>query len=177
MDSSEFSTVKVRSIDSLKRIEEKMKSALLSKLATKSSDQINILLAEDSNDDYFFISDALEKSEFKYRLDWVCDGAQVLEWLEEASLGNRLPDLLLLDINMPKLNGNEVLKELRSNPKFKNLLIIMLSNSKSPRDIQKSYDHGANSFIVKNSNFKEFVQVINSMIQFWFKTAKIPARS
>lgn len=160
--------------NSIAELESKMRQSLLSSLNGESKKNIKILLSEDSDDDFFFISEALYKSNLTYELNWVRDGAQTIQWLNESYDQGILPDLLLLDINMPKVNGHEVLAQLRSDPRFKNLLIIILTTSKSPNDIEKAYKSGANSFIVKNSKFNKLIDALNALKTFWFETAELP---
>ncbi len=128
---------------------------------------VRILLAEDSDDDYFFISEALGRSTLNYKLDWVKNGSEAINWLDEHFNKGEVPDLFLLDINMPKLNGHEVLERLRADFRFKHLLTIVLTSSKSPIDIQIAYENGANSFIVKNSQFDQLVSAMNSLNSFY----------
>ena len=138
-----------------------------------SIQELKILLAEDSRDDFFFISEALEKAAFKHRLEWVADGPKALQYLEENYPGN-LPSMILLDINMPKLNGHEVLRRIKADPRFKNILVVVLTSSRFELDVERAYDEGASSYITKNTNFNKLVEVLNSLYKFWFEIAKTP---
>ncbi len=136
--------------------------------------EINIFLAEDSDDDYFLMSEALDRSIYKHKLTWLKNGKELIDKLEEAYTQTALPDLLLLDLNMPKVNGHEVLKFIKSDSRFKNILTIVLTSSKSPADIEMAYENGANAFLVKGSRFDKLVEAISSLKRFWFDYAQRP---
>ncbi len=155
------------------RLKEKMLERLRQQVKKRSSKQnLNILLVEDDADDHLLTTDALEKS-FKYfDLDWVQDGAEAREYLNNAYQGDmsKLPDLILLDLNMPKVDGHQLLKEIKLNDKFKDIVTVVLTSSKSPNDMELAYETGADSYIVKSLRFSEMVEDLNSLAKFWFET-------
>ena len=99
---------------------------------------------------------------------------EALEKLEVSFQKGQLPDLILLDINLPKLNGHEVLEQLKQNEHFKHVPVIILSTSSSEMDILKSYKNHANCFITKPVEIDEFVKAIESIEDFWFSIVKLP---
>lgn len=126
---------------------------------------LNILSAEDDLDDQLIIRDAIKKADIGASVHFVSNGSALLERLAEQFGGN-LPDILLLDLNMPVLNGLEVLKILREREDIEDLPIIILTTSSNQNDIDQCYRLGANSFITKPSSFKEMVEVVKSFREF-----------
>ena len=126
---------------------------------------LNILSAEDDLDDQLIIRDAIKKADIGASVHFVSNGSALLERLAEQFGGN-LPDILLLDLNMPVLNGLEVLKILREREDIEDLPIIILTTSSNQNDIDQCYRLGANSFITKPSSFEEMVEVVKSFREF-----------
>src|SRR5574340_1676975 len=121
---------------------------------TKNRKPIDILLAEDDEDDYLLIAEALEESRLANKVHWVKDGEELLDYLYRR--GNYakpeespIPGIILLDLNMPRKDGREALKEIKSDPGLRKIPIIVLTTSKAEEDILRSYDLGVNSFIRK----------------------------
>lgn len=98
------------------------------------------------------------------------DGAAAEEYLRQSP---RI-DLILLDLNLPKRNGHEVLRSVRQNPNHHNTPVIVVSSSDEPSDVRESYNSGANSYLVKPSSFKEYVRKIRDLEAYWFETATLP---
>lgn len=141
-------------------------------------EQINILLVDDDEDDYLFVKEALAQCQFKYSLTWIQDSEQVIPFLEEAK-ANQLaakvrPDLILLDINMPKKNGFDILSEIQNHDSLEKLLVVLLTSSKREEDINKAYDLGAYSYITKSSDFNRMVESLDSLLKFWFDIVQRP---
>ncbi len=130
----------------------------------------NILLVEDNQDDVDLTLRALAK-QHSVAIDVVRDGAEALDYLLRrevyADTEKDLPDLVLLDINLPKLSGLEVLKELRRNAATKLLPVVMLTTSKQEQDIVESYSGGANSYVRKPVSYPEFVAAVNQLGVYW----------
>lgn len=109
------------------------------------------LFAEDDDDDWFLIHESFEdisgKPEDQVRMDRVKDGLELLNWLEDPK--KHRPDLILMDLKMPKINGHEALDVIRANPAWKHLPVVILTTSTSERDVYTSYYKGANSYLVK----------------------------
>ncbi|MFT4577664.1 MAG: CheY-like chemotaxis protein [Nitrospinales bacterium] len=145
----------------------------------KNSDNLfSILIAEDDEDDYTLITDAIKSSQNKCQVNWVRDGEELLEFLNSTNdpgVGNKnRPDIILLDLNMPKKDGREALQELKSHSKFKNIPVIVLTTSQAKMDIQKVYDLGANSFIQKPFKYADFSSMMESFFMYWIHTVKLP---
>ena len=145
----------------------------------KNDDNLfSILIAEDDEDDYTLITDAIKSSQNKCQVNWVRDGEELLDFLNTTNdLGvgkNKRPDIILLDLNMPKKDGREALEEIKSHPKFKNIPVIVLTTSQAKMDIQKVYDLGANSFIQKPFKYADFSSMMESFFKYWIHTVKLP---
>jgi CheY-like chemotaxis protein len=139
----------------------------------------NILLADDSPDDVFLIRSAFKKSGFQDPIYVVSDGEQVLQYLKgEGSYANRqkypVPHLLLLDLNMPRLNGFEVLSWIRKRPEWMCLPVIVLTTSFYGPEIKMAYDLGANSFITKPPEFSHLVASLKEVGEHWLRRAILP---
>jgi CheY-like chemotaxis protein len=145
----------------------------------KNSDNtINILIAEDDEDDYTLITDSIKSSQDKCQVNWVRDGEELLNSLNSSNdlEGDKkeLPDIILLDLNMPKKDGREALQEIKSHSKFKNIPVIVLTTSQAKMDIQRVYDLGANSFIQKPFKYTDFRSMMDNFFKYWIHTVKLP---
>lgn len=138
-----------------------------------------ILIADDDEDDRFLIKAAFEECGSTIPLFFVQDGLELMQYLNnenaytDASVYKQ-PSLILLDLNMPKKDGREIIQEMRSNSNFKAIPIVVLSTSNAPSDIKTCYELGANSFITKPSSFEGLLEIIKNLQQFWFVTASLP---
>ena len=135
----------------------------------KNSDSLfSILIAEDDEDDYTLITDAIKSSQNKCQVNWVRDGEELLDFLNTTNdLGvgkNKRPDIILLDLNMPKKDGREALEEIKSHSNFKNIRVIILTASQANIDIRKTYDLGANFFIQKPFKYADFSSMMESFL-------------
>lgn len=132
---------------------------------------VKILVADDDEEDRQLIKEALEESRLRNPLDFVHDGEELMKRLTD---GKDLPGLILLDLNMPKKDGREALKEIKSNPKLKYIPVIILTTSQAEEDICRTYNLGVNSFITKPVTFSALVDVLNKVAQYWFEIVKLP---
>jgi len=134
-----------------------------------------ILLVEDNPDDEMLALRALKKSAIADDLVVARDGVEALDYLlEQNRSGADLPALVLLDINLPRINGLEVLKRLRENVVTHLLPVVMLSSSKEEKDISSSYDYGCNSYIRKPVDFRQFSDMIVQVERYWLKLNEAP---
>ncbi len=133
---------------------------------------VEILLVEDNPDDAELAIRALKKSNLANHLLHLQDGAEALEYLFNEK--NSKPKLVLLDLKMPKVDGIEVLRQLKSNEKTKVIPVVMLTSSKEDRDIIESYQLGVNAYIVKPLNFEQFGQAVNQLGLFWMVLNQAP---
>jgi two-component system, response regulator len=131
----------------------------------------HILYAEDSKNDVELPLAAFNESNFANIIDVVYDGQEAIDYLmyngKYASREKQIPAFVLLDIKMPKLNGIEVLKIIRESEEYKNLPVVILTSSQMESDVYKSYELGANGFVVKPIDFNEFVRAIKGIGYFW----------
>lgn len=137
---------------------------------------INILLVEDNEGDILLTTEALEEGKIPKSLKVIRDGSSMLIYLKEIAerSPSELPDLILLDINLPKKNGHEVLKEVKSNKLIQHIPIIMLTTSSSEMDILKSYQEHANCYLIKPMEIGDFIQVVTKIEEFWLNLVKLP---
>jgi len=137
---------------------------------------LEILLVEDSVSEAELTRRALQKCGFKVQVDHAQDGVEAIEYLEDKMQGfeRRLPDLILLDLKMPRLNGFDFLKRLRSNDSLKHLVVVVLTTSGRDEDVLSSYQEGANAYIAKPVELDRFYEVIQAMGCFYYSVAKRP---
>ncbi|WP_025227476.1 response regulator [Fimbriimonas ginsengisoli] len=126
-----------------------------------------ILLVEDNADDEQLTLRAMRQSEVPNIIRVARDGAEAIDHLFGAGAGKRLPDLVLLDLKLPKISGLEVLQRIRSEPTTKTLPIVVLTSSDEERDIVESYSLGANSYIRKPVDFDEFIDAVKQLGLYW----------
>lgn len=143
---------------------------------------ITILMADDDPDDRLLTQQALEESKLANRLYFVEDGEELLEFLRRT--GRYAPDtgrdaprpgVILLDLNMPRMDGREALQEIKADPDLRRVPIVVLTTSRAEADILRSYDIGANSFISKPVSFQELVEVMKGFGRYWFTIVELPA--
>jgi two-component system, chemotaxis family, response regulator Rcp1 len=141
-----------------------------------SEPPVDILLVEDSPADARLAAEALKEGGFDSRLHWVEDGIQAMEFLrgQGKAPADARPGLILLDLNLPKKDGREVLAELKSDPVLRRIPVIVLSTSRAPVDRDQSYDLHANCFITKPGQWNEFVEVVRLIKAFWFGPVTLP---
>lgn len=136
---------------------------------------IEILLIEDNPGDVELTREALTRGKIRNLLSVVCDGEQALEHLAQLQReALALPDIILLDLNLPKIDGRQVLKVIKNSPELQHIPTIILSSSEDAIDIQDSYDLHANCFITKPVKLQNFMQVIQMIEHFWVEIVKLP---
>lgn len=140
---------------------------------------IHILVAEDDEDDKLLILKAFERTLPKEKVTCVDDGEALLKYLKRLAPYDDLekypkPDIILLDLNMPKKDGREALAEIKSNDELKSIPVIIFTTSNSIDDIQVTYKMGSSSFITKPGSFEELVKVTEEIENYWSKTVKLP---
>jgi CheY-like chemotaxis protein len=120
-----------------------------------------ILIAEDNEDHYLLIRDALREAGFTHELPWVENGQDLLEYLQHKE---PRPDLILLDLNMPKKDGREALQEIQSHPRLREIPVVVLTTSKSEEDRLRSHELGAQSFVTKPLTFDQWVDCMKKIL-------------
>ena len=138
----------------------------------------SILLVEDNLGDVRLTREALREADVAVELTAVPDGEQALAFLraEGEHAGATRPDLILLDLNLPKKNGLEVLEEIKRDPELRSTPVIMLTTSSSARDIAACYDRGVNCYVVKPLDLDDFTRLVQAINSFWFEVAVLPPR-
>jgi len=138
-----------------------------------------ILIAEDDEDDYLLTLEALKEAGVDTPVKWVKDGEELMGYLEPiGTTGQKsspeFPSLILLDLNMPRKDGREVLDEIKKNKALRKIPIVVLTTSEAETDINHAYDLGVNSYIQKPVRFNEFVEVVKVLSHYWFHVVKLP---
>ncbi|MBP4138424.1 MULTISPECIES: response regulator [Flavobacterium] len=123
---------------------------------------LHILLADDDEDDRLFFKDAFEEVKVQTKVEFAFDGMQLMEYLTQPDA--KLPDILFLDLNMPKKTGKECLAEIKQNERLKNIIIAIYSTSSSEQDIEDTFVQGANIYIKKPSDFNDLKKIINEVL-------------
>lgn len=156
-----------------------------SRARTANARRLLVLVGEDDPLDRRFIDAAWhEVGSDEIELRFVEDGVQLVESLREQTAdGQRLakrlddlPRLILLDLNMPRMDGHEVLRDIKSDPVLKRIPVVVLSTSSNERDIARAYAAGANSYIVKPMTYEELVKAIEGLNSYWFDLVQLPIR-
>ena len=140
---------------------------------------ITILMADDDEDDRLLTQDALAESRVLNELHFVEDGVELLEYLErkgkfEDKNSSPRPGLILLDLNMPRMDGREALETIKSNPNLKGIPVVILTTSKQEEDMVKGYNLGAASYITKPVTFDGFVDLMKTLGKYWVEFVELP---
>ena len=137
---------------------------------------ITILMAEDNATDVMITKEALVHAKLLNTLHVVSDGIEAMDFLHRRGKYPKVPrpDLILLDLNMPRKNGQEVLAEIKADDKLKFIPVVILTTSKAEEDVLKAYGLHANCYVVKPVDFEVFAEVVRSIEQFWFSVVRLP---
>jgi CheY-like chemotaxis protein len=140
---------------------------------------IIILMAEDDPDDRMLTKDALQEARLANDMYFVEDGEELMDYLYHRGKyadpkSSPLPGLILLDLNMPRKDGREALKEIKGDHDLRQIPIVILTTSKAEEDILRSYDLGVNSFIIKPVTFEALVDVMKTLAKYWFEIVELP---
>jgi len=140
--------------------------------------KINILMAEDDADDRLLTQEAMTEAKLSNELHFVEDGEELMDYLHQrgkyAANPPPKPGLILLDLNMPRKDGREALKEIKSDPELRKIPVVILTTSKAPDDVTQTYDLGANSYIAKPITFDALVDIARSLGKYWFEIVELP---
>jgi CheY-like chemotaxis protein len=142
---------------------------------------VTILMADDDEDDCLLVRDALEEHPLPKEVRFVYDGEGLLDYLYRrrpdfsSSVLAPRPDLILLDLNMPRIDGREALKEIKADPNLQGIPVAILTTSMEERDIEICRELGANTYIVKPSGFKDLVRAMGTLIENWFGKGVTPS--
>lgn len=136
--------------------------------------QIHILLVDDNEGDILLTREALDDAAFINKISIANDGVEAIRFLKERPVGEDAPDLILLDINLPRMNGTEVLGIIKNDPDLKRIPVIMLTTSSAEKDILTSYNNHANCYITKPVDLDRFLDVVRMIEDFWLSIVKLP---
>lgn len=139
---------------------------------------LNILLIEDNPGDILLTEEAFEESNFKAVINVARNGEEALNILNknQGFKDIKTPDIILLDLNLPKINGHEVLNKIKQNKELRKIPVIILTSSAADEDILKSYDSYASGYIVKPVDIEKFAKVVATIEDFWFSTVLLPSK-
>lgn len=143
-----------------------------------ATEEIFILIAEDDADDRFLLQTAFQENGFNEQLRFVENGIELLEYLngnEDIMAGRNFPRFIMLDLNMPKKDGREVLKELKQHTVFKNIPVVIFSTTHNEQEMRRCYELGANSYITKPSSFENLLKTVANLRSYWMQPNHIPA--
>lgn len=137
-----------------------------------------ILIADDDSDDRLFMERALRQSGYTQIIQFVEDGEELMEYLNREGRYSEenapWPDLLILDLNMPRKNGFQALGEIKDNARLRRLPVVVMTTSSADEDILKTYNLGVNSFVTKPFNFNRLVEMVTALKTYWMDTVKLP---
>ena len=141
--------------------------------------RVLVLVAEDDADDRFLLQTAFREKGYQERVEFVENGVELLNFLADQSrksFEERLfPGFILLDLNMPKKDGREVLREMKQHPDFKRIPVVVFTTTKNENEIKRCYELGANTYVVKPISFDALLRVVEDIRNYWFNTASVPA--
>jgi CheY-like chemotaxis protein len=142
---------------------------------------LTILYADDDPEDRMLMKEALEKSHPVNQLHFVENGADLMDYLRRrgkyADLEHKwYPDLILLNLNMPKKDGRETLEEIKADPDFRRIPIVVLTGSNSSKDIHTAYDLGASGFIIKPLTFESLTDTLTTVVKYWSEIVRLPVK-
>jgi len=137
-----------------------------------------IVIAEDDVDDQFLLQTAFDEVGTDYQVKFVSNGVDLVTYLSTCygtdGQTSQLPSLIILDLNMPKKDGREVLKDIKSHKLYKSIPVLIFTTTKNAMEVQRCYELGANSYIVKPVSFDKLLQIIREIKTFWFNTVVLP---
>lgn len=148
-------------------------------MAKPNLQPISILMAEDDADDRLLVKDAFEENHVANDLYFVENGVELLDYLRKQGkyqAGHDLPDLILLDLNMPRKGGREALLEIKADPNLRHIPVVVLTTSKAEEDILSSYDMGAAGYITKPVTFEALIEITRGLTEYWVQIVRLPAK-
>ena len=139
---------------------------------------VEILLVEDNEGDVGLIEEVLEEVKIRNILHVAKDGEEAILFLhtEEKFSGSPRPDIILLDLNLPKKDGREVLREIKEDSNLKNIPVVILTTSGAEKDIIRAYELHANAYVIKPLDFDKFIKVVEYIANFWLEVVKLPTK-
>lgn len=144
----------------------------------KANRIVTILLVEDNPGDVRLVREALTEGKLPHRLNVVNDGVEAIEYLRRQGKHSKAetPDLILLDLNLPKLDGREVLDDIKNDPELKRIPVVILSTSRADEDVRLTYEGHANCYITKPADFDQFAKIVRAIEDFWLSVVVLPPK-
>ena len=141
------------------------------------TNSFNVLLVEDNPDDVYLTLEALKEAQLAIEMHVAKDGLEALAFLRREGDHTEapVPDLILLDLNLPKKDGREVLAEIKEDERFRRIPVVILSTSKADEDVLQAYDNHANCYITKPIDLDMFIKVVQAIKDFWLTIVKLPS--
>ena len=143
----------------------------------KSAEKLFILIAEDDADDRLLFKTAFEEKGYKDQIEFVENGIELWKFLENISkraTNERIyPSFILLDLNMPKKDGREVLREIKQHPEFKKIPVVVFTTTNSENEVKRCYELGANTYVVKPVSFDSLLKVVEEIRMYWQNAATV----
>ena len=145
----------------------------------ESRKSVLILIADDDEDDRMFTKEAFEENYLLNEIRFVNDGVELMDYLKRRNkysnpADSPRPGIILLDLNMPKMDGREALKEIKSDANLRSIPVVVLTTSKAEQDVLQTYDIGVNCFITKPVSFGDFIEVARTVGHYWFDIVQLP---
>ena len=149
-------------------------------MSSNNNRTITIVMADDDEDDRMFAQDALIEARLANSIDFVEDGEELMDYLYHRGKyknGNSpdRPGIILLDLNMPRKDGREALKEIKADPNLRQIPVVVLTTSEAQEDIFRTYDLGVSSFITKPVSFEGLVDIMKTLSKYWFEIVSLPS--
>jgi chemotaxis family two-component system response regulator Rcp1 len=140
---------------------------------------LQILLVEDNPGDVRLLKEAFQEFKTAHKLHTAVNGEEALDFIfrRHNHTDKPLPDLILLDINLPTMNGHQVLNAVKKAPQLKRIPVVMLTSSNSDADVNKAYDEYANAYVQKPSNLNDFFDLVGIIERFWFGAVRLPQKT
>ena len=140
---------------------------------------IEILLVEDNEGDVQLTREALDRAKVRNNLHVTSDGVEAMDFLRRKNGFSAAPrpDLVLLDLNLPNMDGREVLQEMKSDPSLKTIPVVVITSSEAEQDIVKTYALSANCYVTKPLDLSQFMRVVQSISEFWLQIVKLPPKA
>ena len=139
---------------------------------------MTVLIADDDADDRMFLEQAMRQNGYQQGIQFVEDGEDLMAYLRRQGRYNEQnapwPNMLILDLNMPRKNGFQALAEIKDDPKLRRLPVIVMTTSSADEDIARTYNSGVNSFVTKPFNFNRLVEMVSTLKTYWMDTVKLP---
>ena len=146
---------------------------------TRETKPFTVLMADDDEDDRLLAGDAFRECGMEIDLRFVEDGAELLEYLHGGGRWTNcpVPSLIILDLNMPRMDGRQALAAIKEHPVLKRIPVVVITTSKAEEDVLRSYDLGVSSFISKPGSYESLLALVRTLSNYWFRTVRLPAQA